>query len=74
MTKAILEFDLNDPDDVVDHLRAVKALSLCLAIHDFDDWLRTKIKYEGEEHLESVREAFSECLYNNAINMDELLR
>ena len=74
MTKAILEFDLNDPDDAANHLRAISAMRLCMAISDFDDWLRAKIKHEGREDLEPVREAFNECLYDNAINMDELLR
>ncbi len=74
MTKATLEFNLDDPDDVANHLRAISAMRLCLAINDFEGWLRSKIKYEGQEQLESVREAFNECLYDNAINMDELLR
>ena len=72
--KAILEFDLDDPDDAANHLRCVSSTRLCMAISDFDVWLRDKIKYEDREDLEEVREALNESLYNNAINMDELLR
>lgn len=32
--KAILEFDLNDPDDVMAHKRCVKALDMALALWD----------------------------------------
>ncbi|GAF83895.1 unnamed protein product, partial [marine sediment metagenome] len=32
--KAILEFNLDDPDDRISHLRCVKALSLGLALWD----------------------------------------
>ena len=77
MTKATLEFDLNDPDDAANHLRAINARRLCMAINDFDRWLRQQIKFhdgDGVEALNVVREAFNECLYDNAINMDELLR
>ena len=74
MTKAILEFDLNDPDDAADHMRAISATRLCMAINDFDGWLRTKIKYDGQERLHIAREAFNECLHDNSINMDELLK
>ena len=34
MAKATLEFDLNEPDDVLAHLRAVKSLDLALALWD----------------------------------------
>jgi len=32
MAKAILEFDLNDPDDSMAHLRAVKSTDMAMAI------------------------------------------
>ena len=32
MAKAILEFDLNDPDDQMAHLRAVKSLDMALVL------------------------------------------
>lgn len=32
--KGILEFDLNDPDDIMSHLRCVKSSDLALALWD----------------------------------------
>jgi len=34
MAEAILKFDLNDPDDRMSHLRAVKSLDMALALWD----------------------------------------
>jgi len=34
MAKAKLEYDLNDPDDRADHLRAVHSLNMALALWD----------------------------------------
>lgn len=34
MAKAILEYDLNDPDDRMEHLRATQSLNMALALWD----------------------------------------
>ena len=43
--KAILEFDLNEPDDIQAHLRCVKSLDLVLFILKIEGELRGKLKH-----------------------------
>ena len=49
MAKAILEFDLNDPDDRMEHLRAVQSVDLALAL-----W---EILYNTRKEMELTIEA-----------------
>ena len=44
--KAILEFNL--PEDQEDFNLAVNASNMYVAIHEMDQWLRSKIKYESD--------------------------
>ena len=81
MAKAILEFDLNEPEDVVSHKRAVKALDLCLALWDIDQYLRAQTKYapdsmpeEVYEALVKAREEIHEIMDEHSISLDELLK
>ena len=48
MAKAILEFYLNEPDDVVSHLRAVKSLDMASALHEIIYNTKKRIKNEIE--------------------------
>ena len=48
MAKAILEFDLNDSDDRMAHLRAVKSTDLALVIWEFEYNLRKRLERELE--------------------------
>jgi hypothetical protein len=70
MTKAILEFDLNDRDDQAAHLRAVTALDLAIALFDIDNLLRAHEKY-GAEPLD--RDKFYEVMGKYNIDLDEIL-
>lgn len=79
--KAILEFDLNEPDDVVAHKRAVKALDLCLALWDVDQYLRAQTKYAPDSMHEDVfialskaREEFYDIMNEHSVSLDELLK
>ena len=44
--KAILEFDMSLPEDRAEHNRAVSATNLYIAIAEFDNYLRNRLKYE----------------------------
>jgi hypothetical protein len=80
MAKAILEFDLNEPDDKEAHKRAVKALDMAIALWDIEQYLRAETKYNEEltqdayDALATAREKFYQILNEHNINMDEILK
>jgi hypothetical protein len=80
MAKAILEFNLADPDDATDYIRANKALDMAIALWDIDQYLRAETKYNEEltqdayDALVTAREKFYQILNERNINMDEILK
>ena len=79
--KAKLEFDLNDPDDRMAHLRAVKSLDMASALFDI-----TRLKKQVERRFETdttecdsfdvIQDVFDriyEVLSDNNIDVDELI-
>lgn len=56
--EAILKFDLADPDQRVEHLRAVYAVDAFICIRDILEAFRQKEKYSGTSTMtiEEVRE------------------
>jgi len=79
--KAILEFDLDNPDDQGAHLRAVQALDLALCLWDMDQYLRAQTKYapdsmpqEAYDALDAARDKFYEILNDHGIDMDKILK
>jgi len=80
MATATLTFDLTDPYDIIEHKRCVKAIDVCLAIWDMDQYLRTKTKYESEsmpsevyDAYDTMREKLREILEERSISFDELI-
>jgi hypothetical protein len=80
MATATLTFDLTDPDDLIEHKRCIKAIDVCLAIWDMDQYLRTKTKYESEgmssevyDAYDTMREKLREILEDRSISFDELI-
>ena len=78
MAKAILEFDLNDPDDTQAHLRCVKSLDLVLFIFKIEGELRSKLKHGNLTDVEyaildKFRENFYEEMNERGINIDDLI-
>lgn len=71
--KAILSFNLDDPEDKEKHLRCVKAADLCLTLWDFDQWLRSEIKYNEKEHLQEVRDELYSKMEEYGIDLDNLI-
>lgn len=78
--KAILEFDLNEHDDIEAHKRAVKSLDLVLALYDIDQYLRSKTKYapdslpeEVYDSLQETRDELHQILSKYNISFDELI-
>ena len=49
MAKAILEFDLNDPEDKQAHLRAIKALDMAGALWDITHNTKKNLEWDIED-------------------------
>lgn len=73
MAKAILEYDLNDPDDRIAHLRAITSLDLVLMMWKYDQHLRSEYKHGGNEGAYEYRQKFIEMMNEYNIDLDQLL-
>jgi cell fate (sporulation/competence/biofilm development) regulator YmcA (YheA/YmcA/DUF963 family) len=80
MAKAKLVYDLNEPDDVMAHKRAVKSLDMAMALWDIVHNTKKGLEWsmEGKEidkydALELVYEKIHEILDDHNINTDELI-
>lgn len=83
--KGILEFNLNDPDDIAAHLRAVKSLDMALAIwqivYNAKKDLEGKIERALEDDknftpfdsLDLIYDRIWEILDENDVNIDRLV-
>lgn len=81
MAKAILEFDLNEPEDRDEHSRMIKSLDLVIALWEIDQYLRSQTKYapdtmsdEVYDALDKARSEFYRILNEHNISLDNLLR
>lgn len=73
--KAILEFDLNDPDDIRNHLRCIKATDMALTLWHIR-MMRKELEFmEDQKELtsENVMSKIFEFLDDNNVNIDELM-
>jgi hypothetical protein len=75
--KAIIEFNLDEPDDIEEHKRFTNLGSVYIALWEFDQKMRSTIKYNtngynGEQldALDKMREKFHEILNENQIKID----
>ena len=81
MAKATLEFDLNDGDDAMAHLRAVKSLDMALSIWEILYNTKKGIEWKIEsqeikdpyEAMDKVYERIWEILDEHGIKIDELV-
>jgi len=80
MAKAILEFDLNDPDDAMAHLRATKALDMALVlwemVYNTKKQMQSRAENENLETydaIEKVFEKFWEEMNSHGIVLDDLI-
>ena len=81
--KATLSYNLNDPDDRMAHLRAVKSLDMASALFDITRNLRKKIqnRYEDIDNtnndvfdgIDAVFDEIYNILEDNNIDIDELI-
>jgi hypothetical protein len=80
MAKAKLVYDLNEPDDVMAHKRAVKSLDLALALWTITHNTKKGLEWsmEGKEMdkydaLEMVFEKIHEIISEHNIDLDDLI-
>jgi hypothetical protein len=81
MAKAILEYDLNDPDDSMAHMRAVKSLDMALVLWEMAYNTKKNLYSQIEskniedpcEVVDMVMEKLFEELNEHGINLDQLI-
>ena len=80
MAKATLEFDLNDSDDMIAHLRAIKSLDMAMALWEIVhntkkglEWSMEDKEIDKYDALELVYKKIHEILDDHNINTDELI-
>jgi hypothetical protein len=78
--KAVLKFNLDDPEDKMSHLRCVKATEMMITLWEMDQHLRSITKYapdstsqETYDELIKVREMLREIMGNNGISFEGLI-
>jgi hypothetical protein len=78
--KAKLEFDLDNPDDKMEHMRCIKATDMALMLWDIKQKIRSKLKYsedlsEDELHQwEVMQDEFYSIADDYGINLDLLIQ
>jgi hypothetical protein len=65
--KAILEFNL--PEDKEDFDFATKGINYYAALVEFDNWLRSEYKYNGNEPMFEAREKLQQFINDNNIKI-----
>jgi len=80
MATATLTFDLNDSDDMIAHLRAVKYLDIAMALWEIVhnskkglEWSMEGKEIDKYDALELVYEKIHEILNDHNISTDELI-
>jgi hypothetical protein len=80
MAEAILKYDLNDSDDAMAHMRAVKSLDMALALWDIThntkkniEWFLESKELNKYEVLDLVYERIYEILDEHNIKLDDLI-
>jgi hypothetical protein len=78
--KAKLEFDLDDFDDRMAHMRCVKSTHMAIVLSEMTSNARKRITMGseyGEEYYKGVDDVFNklrELMEENNLDMDELIR
>jgi hypothetical protein len=65
--KAILEFNL--PEDKEDFDFATNGINYYLTLTEFDNWLRSEYKYNGNEEMFEVRKKLHQFINDNNIKI-----
>ena len=79
--KAILEFDLSEPDDRLDHMIAVRANDMLSVLWELlynskkdIEWKIDSEKLSAYDTLDKVYERLTDLLDEHALNIDKLMQ
>lgn len=80
MAKAILEFDLNEIDEQMSHLRAIKSLDMALVlwelVYNTKKQICNEIEFENLHAYDAIDRLFEKIhseLNDRGLNMDQLI-
>jgi len=68
--KAILEFDLDNPDEEMAHKRACKALDMACVLFEIEHNLKKKCEYKVEENRRETGETLQVPMLNPSDGID----
>jgi len=72
--KAILEFNLDEPDDRMAHLRCIKSTDMAIVLFDIVYNLRKEIEnIDTDEKLDLFYDKLNAIMEEQGINIDELI-
>ena len=81
--KAILEFNLDNPDDIMAHMRAVKSLDMAILLFEIKSNLKKKCEriveskesdYDVYDGIDLVFQQIHDMMYDNGIMLDDLIQ
>jgi hypothetical protein len=79
--KATFVFDMNDPEDMMDHKRMSHALGMALVLWELKVNVKKKMEYvldtdnlSGQETLDRVFEMIGELMEDQGLNMENLIQ
>ena len=72
--KAVLEFDLQDIEDRIEHQRMLKAKDMSIALWDMSQELRKKVKYAPDDLSDDTYRAYGEIqeMFYDIINQHKI--
>lgn len=73
--KAILEFNLDEPDDALAHMRCIKALDMALVIFSFKEHLLS-LRRDNPDKVDAqgILKVFTDYLEEYGVRLGELMR
>jgi hypothetical protein len=71
--KATMEFNLNERDEQIAHLRCVRNWELAWALHSVMEEIRKAAKEHDSINPETLLEACNEIVEDNHLSLDELV-
>ena len=82
--KATFEFDMNEPEDVMEHRRMSHSLGMALVLWELENNAKRKMEdlidssdlqpLSGQDTLDKFFELFHQLMHDQGINIDNLIQ